>query len=338
LPIDYKAASEFDRRSVHGFRFQNSAALAQTMKRYFWQRLLQGVVALGAITLITFVIARWAPGDPLSLSDEEGRAGASLVQQGPVLVQYVSWLNRVMHLDFGRSLSDRQPVLEKIARALPMTLLLAILSLGVSWILAFFLSRSQAFPSSRPLRLSKIVLTASAVLPPYWVALLLLFLFANPNMLEMFPFYGLGDGGLLQTLWHLILPTSVMAFARLGVIAQHISSALEGTVSREDVIAARSRGLPRQQIFWQYQVRSTLVPLLAFFGQSIPSVLGGSVVIEKIFGVPGMGLLAFEAIGLRDYPTVMGVATFMACVSWLATFLTDLACAWADPRIRWEAV
>jgi peptide/nickel transport system permease protein len=305
------------------------------MKRFVISRIFQGIVTLFGITVVTFLIAQFAPGDPLSLGESDELRHEQVASKGPIVAQYFQWLTKLIRFDLGTSTADSRMVSTKIFEAIPVTLAISLTALALSWGIAIFLSwvmlKSRVFA-----KFGEALLTASAVVPPYWLALLLLFLFANPNVTNLFPFHGLGSGDLTDTIWHLFLPICVMTFARLGQVTRQVSSALETMSIREDVLAAKSRGLSNRTLFWQYVVRGALVPLLSFLGLSIPSLLGGSVVIEKIFGIPGMGLLAFDSIGLRDYPTVMGVATVMASVTLVTALITDLACAYADPRIRLE--
>jgi peptide/nickel transport system permease protein len=316
----------------------------------FW-RLVVLVPTLLGVTLLTFGMAHFAPGDPLQL-EREGLVGAPaaagsayLEAQGltrPLLVQYLAWVGRVSRLDFGRSLVDQRPVAERLAEALPRTALVSGLAFLVSWVVAVPLGLwLAAHERSRWARGVAGVLALSSAVPSFWVAVMALLLFASPLGFELFPFQGLATDGveagfaaLVDRLWHLVLPVVVLAWPMVSLTARHVSSAVTEALAQEHVLAARARGIPEVRVLLSHALRSRLLPLITLAGLQLPHVLGGSVVVERVFGVPGMGLLAFEAVGTRDYPVVMGVVTVMALVTLGAMLLAELASVAADPRVR----
>ncbi|MFZ5445632.1 MAG: ABC transporter permease [Myxococcota bacterium] len=308
------------------------------MRRYVLRRLLLMVPTFLGITVLTFAVAQLAPGDPFQLELEGGAPDATAVARqraasgldAPIPLQFARWLGRVVQLDFGRSLIDQRPVGEKLAEALPRTALVAGLALVLGFGLAVPLGVWLATNARRRrARVLEAVLLAAWSVPSFWLAVLLLMLFASPRYLDLFPAQGLADGGF-------VLPVLCLSFPTLVVATRQVRAAMEEALRQDYVKAARARGIPERRVVWRHALRNSLLPLVTMLGLHLPHLVGGSVVIERIFGIPGMGLLAFDSIGTRDYPTVMGVATLMALVTMLSMLLVDLAYGFIDPRIRLE--
>lgn len=314
------------------------------MRRYLLRRVGLMVPTFLGITLLTFAIAHLAPGDPLQLDQETvGASAAAQAQQraekgldAPLPLQYARWLVRVARLDFGRSYIDQRPVREKLAEALPRTALVSGLAVFFAFGLAVPLG---VFLATRRTLLSRALSAALTVVwgvPTFWVAVLLLLLFSSPRMLDVFPMQGLGDGGAIDLAWHLVLPVICLTYPSLALATRQVRAAMEEALAQDYVKAARARGIPERRVVWRHALRNSLLPVVTLLGFSLPHVLGGSVVIERVFGIPGMGLLAFDSVGTRDYPTVMGVATVMAVATMLSMLVVDVAYGFIDPRIRVE--
>lgn len=308
------------------------------MRRYVLRRLLLMVPTFLGITLLTFAVAQLAPGDPFQLDLETaGASQASIDQQraqqgldAPLPLQFARWLSRVVRFDFGRSFVDQRPVLEKLAEAAPRTALVAGLALVLGFGLAIPLGVTLAAGARRRwARVVNVALVAAWSVPSFWLAVVSLMLFASPRFLTWFPVQGLADGGF-------VLPVLCLAWPTLIVATRQVRGAMEEALAQDYVKAARARGLPERRVVWRHALRNSLLPYVTMLGLHLPHLVGGSVVIERIFGIPGMGLLAFEAIGTRDYPTVMGVATVMALATMVSMLLVDLAYGFIDPRIRLE--
>ena len=290
------------------------------------------------ITLLTFALAQAAPGDPFQLDQEgAGPNQAAVAQQrkalgldAPVPLQFGRWLSRVVRFDFGRSFIDQRPVTEKLFEAAPRTALIAGLALVLGFGVAVPLGVLLAVRTRRrwAQAVSALLVVAWSV-PSFWLAVLLLMLFAGPQYLEWFPVQGLAGGGF-------VLPVICLAWPTLIIATRQVRGAMEEALAQDYVKAARARGIPERLVIWRHALRNSLLPVVTMLGLHLPALVGGSVVIERIFGIPGMGLLAFEAIGTRDYPTVMGVATLVALVTMLSMLLVDLAYGFIDPRIRLE--
>ncbi len=308
------------------------------MRRYVIRRLLLMIPTFLGITLLTFAVAQFAPGDPFQLELENGNPGQVTVDQqraqhgldAPLPVQFGRWLSRVARFDFGSSFTDRRPVTEKLGEAAPRTALIAGLSLLLGFGLAVPLGVVLAVNARK--RWAKAVsalLVAAWSVPSFWLAVIGLMLFASPRFFNWLPVQGLADGGF-------ILPVLCLTWPTLVVATRQVRSAMQEALGQDYVKAARARGIPEGRVIWRHALRNSLLPVVTMLGLHLPHLVGGSVVIERIFGIPGMGLLAFEAIGTRDYPTVMGVATVMALATMASMLVVDLAYGFIDPRIRLE--
>lgn len=308
------------------------------MRRYLLRRLLLMIPTFLGITLLTFVVAQLAPGDPFQLDLESAGPTQQMVDQqrthqgldAPLPLQFGRWLSRVARFDFGRSFIDQRPVTEKLGEAAPRTALVAGLALLLGFGLAVPLGVLLAVSAKRWwARAFSALLVAAWSVPTFWLAVILLMLFAGPRYLDWFPVQGLAEGGF-------VLPVFCLTWPTLIVATRQVRGAMQDALGQDYVKAARARGIPEGRVIWRHALRNSLLPVVTMLGLHLPHLVGGSVVIERIFGIPGMGLLAFDAIGTRDYPTVMGVATVMALVTMLSMLLVDLAYGFIDPRIRLE--
>jgi peptide/nickel transport system permease protein len=320
------------------------------MRKYLVRRLLQMVPTFLGITLLTFAISHLAPGDPLQLDTESASAASGVTAannafreaQGldlPLPVQYGRWLKKIVTFDFGRSLQDHRLVSEKLAEALPQTLLLAIVSLLLAYLLAIPIGvHAAARPNSVLRRATAVSLYVLYAMPTFWVAVMLLLVLG-----DLFPFQGLSSAGaetlplsdrILDTAWHLVLPVFCLSYPTLAVVSRQVRAAMQDALAQDYVRAARARGIPERSVIIKHPLRHSLLPVVTKLRFSQPQLIGGSVVVERVFGINGMGLLAFEAIALRDYPVVMAICTLAALVTMVSVLFADLLYGLADPRIR----
>lgn len=317
------------------------------------RRALLLVPTLVLITLVTFSVAHFAPGDPLRLDADErvGRFGddaifrARLGMDRPLVARYGTWLRRLVQGDLGSSLVDRRPVTARLAEALPRTLAVSGGAVFLGWLVALPLGAWLARGEGR--RLQRLVargLVLTSGVPPLWLALLAVLSLASPHGLEWFPLQGLesdgaaagGLGRLVDQLWHLVLPVSVLALPLVAASARHVQAALGEALRSDFVLAARGRGASERRVVWFHALPATGSTLLALAGLQLPHSVAGSVVVERVFGIGGMGVLAFEAVGARDYPVVMAASATVASVTLLAMGLVDVLGALVDPRLRFE--
>ncbi|MBE2250889.1 MAG: ABC transporter permease [Myxococcus sp.] len=315
------------------------------MGRLIATRLGLMVPTFVVITAITFAVAHLAPGDPLQLADEE-QASAAVVEaarrelglERPLGQRYLTWLGRLARLDLGASVVDRAPVTERVREALPRTVLVSGLALLVSVLASVFVGAQLAARHERRwARVVSAALTLASGVPSFWVAVMALLLLATPRGVELFPLQGLSSGpgaGVLDLAWHLVLPVLCLAWPTTAMLTRFVRDGVSKSLEQDYVRAALARGLDARRVLWRHALPNALVPVVTVIGLHLPHVVAGSVVIERVFGVSGMGLLAFEAIGTRDYPVVMGVAAVMAAVTLASMLVTDVLSAFIDPRLR----
>ena len=319
---------------------------------YLAKRLLWMIPVLLGITVIAFGIMHLAPGDittlKTSMNPDTGAEAREQLREAynldePLHVQYGLWLQRVVQLDFGRSFSgDRRPVMTKIGERLPVTLTINIAALLLILAVAVPVGVVSAVRQNTWVDRSLTVAVFLAfAIPGFWLALLLMVLFGV--QLGWVPVSGLQGydyaqlstlGKLADMAHHLILPVVVSAFAGVAAFSRYMRSNMLEVIRQDYVLTARAKGLPERAVIYRHALRNALLPVITLMGLSVPGLIGGSVIFETIFGIPGMGQLMFDAIMSRDYPVVMGSLVITAVLTLLGNLLADLAYAWADPRVR----
>ena len=326
------------------------------MSWYIIKRLLQAVPLLLGIATITFFIVHIAPGDPMDVYMEkqyrkevDPRVIEALRHKygldQPLPVQYVKWLRNLAHGDLGESFRYRRPVLDLIEERIPYTLQITVLALLVGAVLGIALGIISAVKQYSAL--DKITTVGSLVfysMPEFWLAVMLVLVFAvNLRWLptsqtrsldyELFSW----SGKVLDRLWHLILPVFVLGVASAAGTARYMRNQLLEVLSEEYVLAARARGLSERAVILKHALRNALIPIITIYGLELPFLLGGAVLVEKVFAWPGMGLLAVEAVEARDYPIILATSMIAAVLVVLGNLLADIIYAVVDPRISYAA-
>lgn len=304
------------------------------------------------ITLLSFFVMRLAPGNPVELQTElnprvSAQARERLIAyhglDKPIHVAYWTWLTNLVRLDFGRSSApDARPVLEKIAERLPITLTLNIVSLLLVIVLSVPVGvLSATHRGSLFDRLTTLYVFVGFSAPGFWVALLLMILFGvylgwlPISGLHSLDAYRMGPVDYwLDFLAHLALPVGIGVFTGLAGLSRYARSSMLEVVRQDYVRTARAKGLSERDVIYKHALRNGLLPLLTIFGLSIPGLLGGSVIIENIFAIPGLGRLFYEAVLSRDYNLVMASLVIGAVLTMLGNLLADLSYAVANPQIR----
>ncbi len=323
------------------------------MLRLVLRRLWQFVPTFLGITFVTFALLKLAPGEPGELfsegelhASEQSRAEWRQLRRldEPLGIQYLEWLSHLVRLDFGRSFIDERLVSERIVEALPRTLLVAGGALVLTYALALPLGVWAAVRRGRRVdRLIHGALAALYSLPPFWAALLLLVALAGGELLSIFPLRGLRSPGLedaslwtraLDLGWHLVLPVFCLAYPQLARTSRLQRSSLLEVLRQDFVRTARAKGLPEHRVVLGHALPNALSPMAAMLSIDLPALLGGSVIIERIFTIPGMGMLTMEAILRRDYPMIMGVTALAALCTMAAILAGDLLQLGLDPRAR----
>jgi peptide/nickel transport system permease protein len=317
------------------------------MRRYIIRRLLQSLLILIGVTVITFGLMVLAPGDPVTLLVSPEQLGsvdvhvlrAQLGLDRPLPAQYVSTMSALVTGQL-RSFRERRPVAEMIGEALPPTALLALLALALAVGLALPIALASAVRPYSPLDHGVTVFSLLGIsLPSFWFALVLILVFTD--RLRWLPASGIrpvGAGGLgpLDVWPYVVMPTVVLALSILPFLVRYARSALIENLSQEYVLVAHSKGLSRSHVLLRHVLRNALIPVVTVLGLLIPTLLSGSVVVETVFAIPGLGRLALQGALSRDYPVVMTVTVLGAALIVASNLLTDLSYALLDPRIRYD--
>jgi len=308
-------------------------------------------VLLG-ITIISFAVMHLAPGDittlETSLNPRSGDEAREKLREAynldePIHVQYGLWLKRVVQLDFGNSFTgSNRPVLEELAERIPVTLSINIAAMLLILAVALPVGVVSAVRQNSLLdRSLTVVVFLMFAAPGFWLALLLMVLFGVQlgwlpvSGLTSYNFQSLGPlEKVADIAQHLLLPVVVSAFAGIAAFSRYVRSSMLEVIRQDYILTARAKGLPERTVIYRHALRNALLPVITLLGLSIPGLIGGSVIFETIFGIPGMGQLMYSAILSRDYPVVMGTLVITAVLTLVGNLLADLALAWADPRVR----
>jgi len=305
---------------------------------YILVRLLQLIpVALG-ITIILFFVVRMIPGDP-ALIRLGIRATPEAVenvrrQMGldkPVIVQYGIFMAKLVKFDFGNSLLYATPVSNLIAERLPRTVTLAVYATLISIILTVPLAMLAAFKKDKPVdQVIRVSFMVALGMPQFWIGTVLLMIFSV--RFSLFPVSGFGDN-YKDTLWHLFLPSLTLAMSQSSWLVRSLRSDIINVMKSDYVDFARAKGLRERFVYLRHILRNALLPTVTILGLNFGKLLGGSVVVEKIFSLPGMGTLMIDAIFSRDYVVIQAITFFFAILVILINLITDLLYSVLDPRV-----
>ena len=316
------------------------------------------------ISLISFFIMHLAPGDitnneasfnPKASEESRQKLRELYNLDKPIIVQYGLWLKRMVQLDFGHSFASHQkPVFlgvtdedgnyteGMIEAALPITLMINLLGLAITLTLAIPLgilaARKYQQWQDKSITLFNFI---GFSIPGFWLSLLLMYWLGVVN--NWLPISGLHSlnydnldtwGKLTDSISHLIMPVIIPSITGLAGITLFVKNGMLDVLNQDYITTARAKGLSEHKVVYTHALRNALLPLITIIGLSIPGLIGGSVISETIFAIPGMGKLFYEAVLMRDFPVVMGVLTIGSALTLLGNLLADVAYAWADPRVR----
>ena len=322
------------------------------MTQYLIKRILMMIPLLIGITVITFVVIHVTPGEPVEMqvamnpkasAEARERLRKFYELDKPLHVQYYRWVSRLARLDFGRSFSpDGRPVMTKIRERLPITVNINLIVLVLEFFLAIPIGIMAATHRDGPLdRWTTVFVFLGFATPLFWLCLLLMYLFGvRLGWLPISGLHSLGYAahGFLWQTWdmtkHLILPISVATFGSLAGLSRYMRTGMIEVLGQDYVTTARAKGLPERTVIYKHALRNALLPAITLLGLSVPGLIGGSVIFESIFSIPGMGQLFYQGVMARDYPLVMGMLVITAVLTLVGNLLADLAYAVADPRIR----
>jgi peptide/nickel transport system permease protein len=334
------------------------------MRQYILKRLLLILPTLLGITLVTFVIIQLAPGNPATLKIQMTRQGGvtdqavaqAIVEQTrklygldkPLLVRYGIWLKQIATLNFGNSYKDHRPVMEKIWEAMPITLQISLLSIFLSYLIAIPMGVYSAVKQDSAVdRVSTVALFVLYSLPNFWVATLLIVYLGGGDYLDLFPIDGANSFDadpwpfwrwLSDRIWHLVLPVACLTYGGLASLSRYMRAGMIEVIRQDYILTARAKGLSEKIVVFKHAFRNSVIPIVTFLAFLLPAMIGGSVIVESIFSIPGMGKLGFEAVLSRDYPVIMAIATISALLTLVGILLSDILYVLVDPRISFEGL
>jgi peptide/nickel transport system permease protein len=316
------------------------------MTGYIARRVMQTIPVLLLVTLVLFVVMRMLPGDPIqalvgsseSNFDEETLSGLreKYGLNDPMPVQYANWLTDAVRGDLGISTRNGLPVAEQIRDRFPATLQLGVFSLLVALLVGIPSGVIAAIKRNSPLDvLVTLVAMFGIAVPNFWFSMLLIWFFVV--QLGWFPasgFVGVWDSP-GEALRHIALPATALGLTLSASIMRQTRSQLLEVLSQDYVRTAHAKGLRHRTVIVRHALRNSLLPVATVIGLQVGALLAGSVIVESMFSIPGIGRLAVQAINQRDYPTLQGAVLLFAVVTVLVNLITDLAYAWIDPRIKY---
>ncbi len=335
------------------------------MGRYLIQRSILLGLTFIAITIIGFVIVHLAPGDPVELFFSGGlvagvegidperlaeaeKAKADLRRQlgldRPLHVQYVHWLGRILQGDLGRSFKDQRAVWDKIRERMPLTITLNSLALLITYTVAIPLGILSAVKTgSLADRASTLTVFMLYSLPSFWIGTLIIIFFCGGDFLAWFPPAGLHAieyepswplfRRATDYLYHLAMPLVVTTYGSFAFLSRVLRSSMLEVKTQDYVRTARAKGVPERVVILKHILRNSIIPIVTNLGLLLPALIGGSVIIETIFSLPGLGYLGYQAVLARDYPVVLALFSVSSALTLIGILISDLLLVLVDPRI-----
>ena len=320
--------------------------------KYIITKLFTLLLVFLGITIISFWVIHLAPGSPTDLQttlNPMAGAGARARLEKiygldkPLHIQYLNWLKRIIRFDFGQSLSgDHRPVWDKIKERLPLTLTLNLISMFLILIISIPIGIfSAVYQNSWFDRLMTVLVFIGFAIPGFWLALLLMLVFGI--YWPILPISGLTSldfpylsfwGKLIDLAQHLALPVFVFTITGLAGMSRFMRTSMLEVMRQDFMLTAKAKGLPQRIVILKHGLKNALLPVITILGLSVPGLIGGSVIIESIFALPGLGQLFYQAVMTRDYPLIMGNLVLGAILTLLGNLLADIGYGLADPRTR----
>lgn len=318
------------------------------MTTFILRRLVQSIIVFFLITILIFVVMRLLPGDPIYLIISKAASETATEMDldklrheygldKPMVVQYFDWIGGVFRGDLGVSILTNTDIRQQIFRRLPVTLHIGVLSLILSFLLGVPMGviaavRRGTWIDTVTTTLANIGIT----IPVFWLAIILAYVFALK--LQWLPVVGYTSP--FDNFWEntrqIIMPVFCLAVTTLAGVARQARSSMLEVMQQDYIRTAWSRGLTERGVIFRHGLKNGLIPIMVFLGLGISVIVGGSVLIETVFAIPGMGRMAVEAMGNSDYPVIQGVVLVFAIIVLLTNLLIDLSYGWLDPRVQYR--
>ena len=310
------------------------------MWQYLARRALLAIPVILGVSMMTFFLIRLTPGDPV-----RGVLGPTATPDAiafwrtyyrlddPLFTQFVDYVVRILTLNFGESIQFRQPVNDMIAGRIGTSIVLVLYTIVIALSVALPLAVWSAVKANKwPDTIIRFVMMLSFAMPAFWLGITFVQIFSLK--LKLFPASGIREGGVVMLLWSLTLPAIVSGLYLAPVLIRTLRLSMIESLKAEYVEAARARGLGEGRVLRRYVLRTSLISTATVLGVSVGYLIGGTVVVENVFALPGIGTLVVEAVGNRDFPMVQALTLLIGFAVAVISLFTDLVNAVLDPRIR----
>ena len=319
------------------------------MQAYIIKRAIQFIPVIIGVTFLVYAMILLLPGDPVSallgLSEGQAQVEPEVVEayrrelglDKPIPIQYVRWVSRALQGDFGDSIKTRRPVMTEIKARVPVTAQISVLAFFVSLLISFPAGVAAAiFRNTWIDRLITVFAISAVAVPTFWLAIMLILLFSvKLQWLPPSGFVSLFDNpGRAVKL--LILPVLILGWEGAAVLTRQTRSAMLEVLNQDYVRTARAKGLAPRRVIWLHALKNAMLPIVTILGLRIGFLFAGSVIVETIFTIPGMGRLLVSSISTRDFPVIQALVLMIAHGTVIASLLTDVAYGLLDPRIRFR--
>ena len=318
------------------------------MRTYIIRRILQGLVVIIITSLLIFVVMRLLPGDPILIyiSEEDVQTfteedlaalKAKFGLDKPLMVQYVVWVKDLLKGDFGKSMHYDMQVGLLIKKRMPITMYLGLMAFVISILVGTISGLVSALRRGKPIDTTMTLMANIGItIPIFWLAILLIYLFGL--RLGWLPVFGYTSP--FQDFWmsskQVIMPVFCMAILPIASIARQTRSSMLEVVSQDYIRTAWSKGLRERTIVLRHAIKNGFIPIITLLGMQVRHIFGGSVLIETVFNIPGMGRLLVDAVFSQDYGIVQSGTLIMGIIVVLSNLAVDLSYGWLDPRVRYN--
>jgi peptide/nickel transport system permease protein len=308
--------------------------------RYVLRRLVLTVPVLVTMSVFVFAVVHLVPGDPVrsmlglrATPELEAQVRADLNLDDSLPEQYLAWAGGLLRGDLGRDYASGTPVTEKLAVALPVTLQLGLAAIVIGALVGVALGVLAAAGPRAGRRVSESFVVLGTAIPEFWMGIMLVLLFTTAlSLLPPSGYVPFADDP-VGNVRYFVMPVACLAIFQAAYFARTARAAVEDAMRAPSVLFLRAKGLPERSILWKHALRNASVPIVTIVGLQFGAVLGGAIVIETLFDLPGVGRLLFDAIATRNYTVVQGCILLIAAMFILVNLVTDLILGWLDPRI-----
>lgn len=312
--------------------------------RYILKRLLEGIPVFLFVTAIIFILMRLTGGDPaqIMLGPRGTEAAAEALRQKwglnePLYMQYFYWLSNILVLDFGTDFNSGRPVAYLIAGRFPITVALAFFAMIISLSIALPAGIISAINQNTPTDYGAVVFALIGVsMPNFWLGLMLIIVFGlHVGWLPTHGYHSLLADP-INGIRHLILPAIALGTALAAVVTRMLRSSMLEVMSEDYIRTARAKGMSENTVIYKHALRNALIPTVTVIGLQIAYLMNGSILVETVFAIPGMGRLLVDAVFQRNYPVIQGVVVVLAVVFILVNMVVDIIYTYLDPQISYE--